>query len=382
MPLPFNGKRLKEARHYRQLSISQLASLIGVSKQMISKYEHNEAQPTPINFQKIVLSLNFPLSFFEEEDNFDYDNFGTFYRSRLTSTQLEKKPSEFFKKYLAVLVNFFEQYVDFPLLNEFNLSENPCKAADQLRKKWNLGKEPITNMLSLLEQKGFHLASVSSTSQKIDAFGGLSKVNGQDYYCIVIDQDNNSFYRQQFSLAHELGHWILHSKILDPQELDPQDYREIEKQANLFASCFLLPSSEFLSDINGYQEDLSKYLNLKKKWQVSVSSMIYRAKSLNIISPQTFVKLQKNINSRGWKNSEPFDVLKPVPKPTAMKQAFDLLTEAEIIGDNSLESLIEQAYHISLPPKITAELLGISIEQVTKSNKGKMVQLKVIRNKE
>lgn len=377
----FNGNRLREARYFRQFSISKLAKTANVSKQMISKYEHNESQPSGKTFKNLVTSLKFPLSFFQQKDNFTYDNFGTFYRSRLTSTQSEKKPSEFLKKYLAVLVNFFEDYVNFPYLEDLELSENPDIAASQLRKAWNLNNKPISNMLNLLELKGFHLASIKSTSQKVDAFGSQIKVSGCKYYCILIDQDNNSFYRQQFSLAHELGHWALHSKIIDPQDLDPQEYRDMENQANAFAASFLLPSKTFSEDIRQHACDLNKYIDLKRKWNVSIASMILRAKYLNIISSKDFIVLQKRMNGRRWKKCEPFDDLHTVPKPMGMKQAFELLVKANIIGDESLETMFEQQYNLSLPPEIIAELVGISVKDVTKSKKEKIVKLKILNDK-
>ncbi|MFX4091045.1 helix-turn-helix domain-containing protein [Streptococcus suis] len=41
MAQEFNGDRLRESRYFRHNSISQLAENVGVSKQMISKYEKN-----------------------------------------------------------------------------------------------------------------------------------------------------------------------------------------------------------------------------------------------------------------------------------------------------------------------------------------------------
>lgn len=380
MLLNFNGARLREARYYRQLSISQLAEKSGVSKQMISKYEHNESKPSAKTFENLIGILKFPLSFFQQEDNFSVEDFGTFYRSRLTSTQSEKKPSEFLKKYLAIIVDFFEEYVNFPLLEDLDLSEDPFIASDQLRKEWNLGDNPITNMMYLLELKGFHLANIKSTSQKVDAFGSPISINCHKYYCILIDQDDSSFYRQQFSLAHELGHWVLHSKTTNPQELDPQEYRDMERQANAFASNFLLPSDAFSKDIENIGWDLNEYLNLKNKWKVSVSSMVYRAHALNIISTGDYIKLQKKISARGWRNSEPLDDLHLATKPTALKQAFNLLIKENIIGDESLATMIEQKYKLCLPPDIIAELVGIPVKQVTYSKHDKIVNLKVLRD--
>lgn len=376
MSMSFSGERLKEARRFRQLSIPQLAEKVNISKQMISKYEHNDAQPSPSTYQKLVMELGFPLKFFQHTDEFSYDDFGTFYRSRLSSTQSEKKPSELLKKYLAVLANFFERYVDFPVLEEFTLSENPITAAEQLREKWNLNDFPITNILHLLELHGFQVATINSKSEKVDAFGSQTKVNGKEYYCILIDQDNNSFYRQQFSLAHELGHWILHSKSINPQELDPQEYRDLERQANTFASNFLLPEKAFSEDIKGQEDNLDAYLKLKSKWEVSAASMVYRSKDLGLISSDEYLRLQKRMSSRGWRKSEPFDTVHPVPRPTIMKQAYELLVQAKILGSETLNTLLYKEYGISLPNDILAELLGIPLELLIDNNRGKIVQMK------
>lgn len=376
MSMPFNGERLKEARRFRQLSIPQLAEKIDISKQMISKYEHGDAQPRPKTYQKLVLTLGFPLSFFQQCDAFSYNDLGTFYRSRLSSTQSEKKPSELLKKYLAVLASFFENYVDFPKLKELNQIEDPIASAKLLRKEWGLGSSPITNILRLLEVHGFQIASINSNSEKVDAFGSQTKVNGKNYYCILIDQDNNSFYRQQFSLAHELGHWMLHSKSINPQELEPQEYRDMEKQANIFASNFLLPREAFSKDIRGHEEDLDAYLKLKSKWEVSAASMVYRSKSLGLIPSKQYLRLQKRMSARGWKRSEPFDSVHLIPKPTVMKQAYELLVQANIIGNDTLANLLNRQYGINLPNDILSELLGISLDVLKNTNRGKIVQMK------
>lgn len=376
MSLAFNGERLREARRFRQLSITQLAKQINVTKQMISKYEHNDAQPTIHNFQHIVSVLQFPLSYFQQNDNFSYNELGVFYRSRLSSTQSEKTPSAFLRKYLAIIANFLEDYVNFPELRELEFSVNPVVAAKQLREYWKLGNEPINNMVSLLESKGFLLANISSFSNKVDAFSIQNEVNGKKYYCILISQDNNSFYRQQFSLAHELGHWVLHSKNIDPLELDSQEYRDIEQEANDFASNFLLPEISFTEDIKKQDQNIDFYINLKKKWHVSAASMIFRSRNLNLISSKDYIRFQKRISARGWRKNEPFDEFHSIPQPQLMKQAFNLLFNANIISDQSLSSLLENNRNISLPSDIIAQLMGITEEQVNRSNKDKIVTIK------
>ena len=374
--MPFNGKRLKEVRRFRKLSITDLANEIGVSKQMISRYERGESIPNATNYQKLVFSLGFPLSFLQLKDKFEEENLGTFYRSRLTSTQTEKKPSELKKKYLAILVNLFEKYVDFPKLDDnTKLSSKPALASQEIRKNWNIGNAPIGNMMDLLERHGFNLAMISSDTDKVDAFGSEIQINGENYYCILIDKDNNSYYRQQFSLAHELGHWALHSGKINPQELDSVDYRRIENQANEFASNFLLPATKFQADILGNVTNLDYYITLKRKWNVSIASMIYRANDLGMLTPSEFRNLQKKISYRKWRKNEPLDAESILMKPVAMRQAYDLISGSELFNGSTINNLLETDYGISLPLSVIAELLYVP-ESKLKRNNSNIISLK------
>ncbi len=373
----FNGKRLREARRFRQLSMPQLAERLGVSKQMVFKYEHGEAQPSPKVYQKILIELDFPIAFFQKKDAFGYSDMGTFYRSRLSSTQSEKKPSELLKKYLAVLTNFFETYVDFPKLDDIELSDDPVEAAAELRKVWNLGMKPISSMVNLLEIHGFPIAFINSNSEKVDAFGSQIKVNDTKYYCMLVDERNNTFFRQQFSLAHELGHWALHSKSVNPQELDTLEYKEIEDQANLFAACFLLPDKEFIRTIDpSKKDDLDMYLYLKSYWKVSVASMVFRARNLGVIDSEQYIRIQKRMSARGWRKVEPFDDVTPIRRPVLLKQAYRLISEHRILKNNSINDTLSINYGVELPNDILAELINISIDELIENEGGRIIKIK------
>lgn len=378
MSMPFNGTRLREARRFRKLSISKLSEKIGVTKQSISKYERGNAIPSAKVYSKLVFELGFPLSFFQMKDKYSTENLGTFYRSRMTSTQTEKAPSELKKKYLAILSNLFEKYVDFPPLgNNENYSTIPEIAAYQLREDWNLGQSPISNMVELLERHGFKLALSSSETDKVDAFGSEIKINNSIYYCILINQQNTTYFRQQFSLAHELGHWVLHSGKIHPQELDNTNYKIMEKEADQFASHFLLPSNPFKYDLNGYENDINKYVQLKLKWNVSLSSMIYKANNLGMLSPNEYISLQKKISYRNWRKLEPYDYDFSVNKPILLSQAFKLINEIEDLNGNTINKLLETNYGIQFPINLLAELIGISEEDLN-NNRSNIVKFRNI----
>src|SRR5205823_4215324 len=70
---------------------------------------------------------------------------------------------------------------------------------------------------------------------------------------IVVNKDDPST-RQRFTIAHELGHYILHQdyvkdeskyKVLLRRPLQDLDYTKEEKEANCFAANLLVPNDLF-----------------------------------------------------------------------------------------------------------------------------------------
>ena len=72
------------------------------------------------------------------------------------------------------------------------------------------------------------------------------------------------------------------------------------------------------------------------KWKVSIASMIYRAKRLEIITQDEFVRLYKNLSKRGWRKVEPLDEIMPIAMPEAFEEALELLFEEKYILPNHL----------------------------------------------
>lgn len=368
LAIPFNGDRLREARRYRRLTITELAKIVGVSKQTISKYERNEGAPKASVYQLLVRQLDFPLEFFKEQDNFQISDDGTFYRSQLTATQSEKRPSDFLRKSLAIVRDFLDDYIEFPELVMKDYSENPKRAAHELRTDWKLGQEPILNMLELLEIHGFTVGMIDPKAEKVDAFGSNLKVNNNAYYVILVDK-GSTFFRLQFSLAHELAHKVLHAGKYNPQELSKEDYRTMEHEADTFASNFLLPEIPFKQSLleNG-TKSFANFVNLKSKWHVSAASMMYRARELGILTVDEYIGLQKSKSAKGWTKEEPFDATTSVPKPELIKQSIDLLDDQNIVKKSNLDNEIAIKYHLTLPKSILAEVTNEPVDSLVTQN--------------
>ena len=107
-------------------------------------------------------------------------------------------------------------------------------------------------------------------------------------WCIYVNKYESDL-RKKFTIAHELGHFILHKdKIIAQGASTPDqiffrndDNNSVEQEANNFASELLMPKDEFIKVIkNGCNtlEKLSEYFGL------STSAVRYRAYKLGIIS--------------------------------------------------------------------------------------------------
>lgn len=370
MSLQINGKRLKEARLFNHLTMSALADQIGVSKQAISKYEHNKIEISSAVFQKIVQVLNFPLYFFTDFEKVPYQDDGTFYRSRLTAIQSEKQPSKTYKKAAAYLRDYFENYIDFPELDtKLELEESPENAANELRRIWNLDDQPISDIVDLMERHGLIIVNVDFNSNKIDARSGYVEIGEKQYYIVLVNGKKQNFFRDQFTLAHELGHYAMHAKLYYPQEdLLGQDYRTIENEANQFASAFLMPKESFESDLtkNGFI-NIDTFINLKSKWNVSIAAMVHRAHDLQLIDDKEYIKLQKQISYRGWRTKEIMDDEKIMSKPKALNQAFELLEEHDVVHPKDLNDKLREMYGIVFPNEILSQILGIDLDKFRSS---------------
>lgn len=386
----FNGERLKEARLYNKLTITELGEKLNVSKQMVSKYENGNGEPSFEKSLQITNILGYPREFFYTIESFELKSEGTFFRSRLTATQKSKDPASIALKYSVIIRSFLEQYIEFPILeNRLNYEkyEEYDLIAQKMREHLGLNNEPIQDVIEVAELMGFTVISMDYSESKVDAFSSMnsikdSKGGKSDYFVIVTGTgERSSFYRQQFSIAHEMAHWVLHQNI-NPQELDKEEYKVMEDEANKLASIFLLPKESFGIELAGkIVDEIETYYNLKRKWNVSMAAMIRRARDLGIIGTDQEVKLYKQMHYRKWKNPEPFDLETKVTVPVAFKQSLELLIDEGILKGHEIPLKIAEQYNLYLTPKMLAMICGVEPVMFMDNNHSKVVlRLKDFKN--
>lgn len=111
--------------------------------------------------------------------------------------------------------------------------------------------------------------------------------------------------RQRFTVAHELGHLVLHAGLGSP--LSAADASRREHEAHRFASAFLAPGDAVLDDLArfGDRVTLSTLTRLKERWGFSIKAFVTRFRQLGVIDDEQARSLFKQISARRWNKTEP-----------------------------------------------------------------------------
>lgn len=381
----FNANRLIEARTYNNMTGEDLATAIGVKKQAISQFENRKAFPEYDTVYRMSLALHFPIHYFYEED-VPHLQGNTYFRALFSSNKRELNSQIIKTKYVAHIYGTLARYVDFRPYNvpSFEDTTDPARLAQRLRDYWGLGQDPIPDMVGLLERNGVIMSEFATDSNKIDAFSQYGEIDSIPYRCIVLGTEKNSFARRQFSCAHELGHIILHEKFEDLNDISREDFRKREDEANAFASAFLLPKEAFFADLQYHANKLNRYIELKRKWRVSIAAMVVRAHDLNIISDYQYQYLMRQISRNGWRQVEPLDEYLPMRHPKALKQAVNLVILNDVLTGSQLIKEIGKD-GISLPKNVIDEVLSLEPDTIIEDDtdsKPAIIPFAQLKNKE
>ncbi|MFW5650590.1 MAG: helix-turn-helix domain-containing protein [Acetivibrio ethanolgignens] len=358
----FNGERLRIARTWRGYSAIQLAEKIGVNRQTISMYENGKLDnPEFSTIQKFSETLEFPIKFFLEDVKIEVEESATYFRSLLTTNKKYRIEQEDKIKFIAVIYNMMNEYLDFKSLNLPQIPRNttPQKAAEMLREHWKIGNKPIDDIVYLVESNGLIVTDFATSTGDVDAFSHKIVCGEKETYLIGYSQNKKTAARIHFDIAHELGHILLHNWNEDLENIDKEDFKDIEQEAHLFASAFLLPEKEFSEDVRPYTTNLAYYAELKKRWKVSIAAMIRRAKDLGIISNDDYSKLMRNMQKQGIRKVEPLDDELRTAEPSLLRQAIKILFEENVFTPSEFLEELSTEYGLTIYPNDIESILSL-----------------------
>jgi Zn-dependent peptidase ImmA (M78 family) len=182
----------------------------------------------------------------------------------------------------------------------------PINIANTVRALWRLPSGPIRNLVQVVENAGGVVVLYDFRTQKID---GLSHWIHPLPPIFFINM-NIPGDRFRFSLAHELGHAVMHT--------NPKP--DMEKEADLFAAELLMPARDVAPSLQPLT--LSKLADLKMYWKVSMASLIYRAETLKRLPAHKILYLRKQMGTAGYRTKEPIEI--PREEPTTLSEVVEI----------------------------------------------------------
>lgn len=392
-PKNFIGERLKNARLYRGMTLTDLAAQTGVSKQALSQYENSSIKPELDRLFALAKALNFPVGYFSAPYSYRINTETTYFRSLMSTPKRDRIAQRVRLEFIAQIYEVLFDYVSFPELNLPKVdfagcndgytyeSENEVEEleaiAQTVREYWNLGTGPIKNFRYTMESNGIVVTWSDPKADKIDAFSQRTLINDDAVFFVVISKKNQSLARARFDMAHELAHILLHPWSEDLESIPREEFKARERQANILASSLLLPRDTFGHDVTYYPNNLDYYKHLKAKWNVSIQAMVYRTHQLGIITTNQYQYLMRQISKNGWREKEPGD--QPYIMTTNLfRSAIDLLLKEEEL---SVEELLGafSAKGVVLHPVEIEELLCLeegTLKQQTASSKPSLIELR------
>lgn len=284
------------ARDARGINQKMLAQSLGISQGNLSKIEQGIYQISQDQLESLSKTLKYPKSFF----------FQTIKRLPVNQ-QFHRKRKTIQKKYLAQfdsqltirrlhikkLLTSVEIQGDVPKL-DIEEYGSPETIANKLRSYWKINKGPIHNLIALLEDNGI-IVIYTDNYDKID---GMAIPDEENIPIIYLNKEIPAD-RQRFTLAHELGHIVMHSSYI------PKEGEDVEKQADQFASEFLMPSEDFRESIIGISISIKKLAQLKQYWKCSMASILYKLNYTRAITPNRNKSLNVQISQNGFRRIEP-----------------------------------------------------------------------------
>lgn len=319
------GDVLLILRRAADITQEELASRLGITQAALSRYENDLREPDDEMLDKLGEALGVTPDFLRHE----FRIHGAIAADAHMRRQKTTKPSDW--KRVEARLNSLRMHSSY-LLERVPLrpqnyvvqvdpdEHTPDQAAAMLRAAWRMPIGPVRNLIRWVESAGVIVVEEDFGTHRID---GMSQWAGE--HAVIILNAALPTDRKRLTIAHELGHLVLHNRYID---------LDVEDQANQFAAEFLMPAHVIGPQLTNLT--LGKLSDLKAEWGVSMQALFERAYRMGKATAEERQKFYRQMNSRGWKTREPGSDLLPPETPelaASVGRRLDEsgLTRAEIL---------------------------------------------------
>ena len=343
------GRRLRLARMRAGLSMRSLARRMDpkVTAQAISKYEAGKMMPSSAVLVGLGKTLGVSLDFLMSAQVEALD--GLEFRKHSGTPARDRARAE------AVLIDNLERYLTIEEVlgipsngdsfegrryGSVAAVEQVDDKADELRKAWDLGMDPLPSLCALLEEKGIKVVE-ADLPERINGLACRVMRGGRPVADAVAVSKWTNVERKRFTLAHELAHRIIRSTG-DPA-IEP------EAAVNRFAGAFLVPGRHLREEAGEGRRRITYYeiIRLKHTYGVSAAALLVRLGQVGVLRPAA-VKRAFGTFARSWRKKEP-EPIRPdqgfaaFEKPRRFKRLVWRAVGEELISPARAAALLDES---------------------------------------
>lgn len=314
------GEAIHTSRIASGLTQAQLADRAEVTQAALSRYENGLREPEPATLERLASEVGVNSRLLTSMSQIT-GSIATeaHMRRRATAPVRVWRRLEAGINVLRAQMRLLLSSIDYQAPNNMPSLDPveylPHEAARLVRAQWRMPQGPVRNLIAWMESAGCLIIERDFGTPRVD---GLSQ--WIDDHPIIMINSRVPTDRKRLTLAHELGHIVMHS---EPIYLSKQS----EEEAMWFAAEFLMPAHLIRPELR--QRSLGHFANLKRKWMVSIAALIERAYKLGTITRTNRTSLYKALSAKGWRKREPLSEQLPleIPStPASIVNAFEELS--------------------------------------------------------
>lgn len=321
------GDVLEILRRARGLTQADLCVQADVTQAALSRYENDQRMPEGEVLERLAETLGVSKRFLTRDHAvrgaLAVDSHMRRQRTTKASVwrKLEAKLNAH-RLHISVLFEEVSMRAEQAVPTFDPIDTTPAQAALMARAQWRLPVGPVRQLTRWLESAGCVILEEDFGTSRID---GLSQ--WIDDHPVMLINSAMPVDRKRLTLAHELGHLVLHNGLATE---DP------EREANEFAAEFLMPAHVIKPDL--HPVTLGKLRDLKRVWGVSMQALFERAHTLGLVSPGDRTSFYKAMNARGWKTAEP-DSDRLAPETPELVTSIGAALRAKGLSDREIAEL-------------------------------------------
>jgi Zn-dependent peptidase ImmA (M78 family) len=303
------GERLRDARVIQRLKAQAIAEKANLSPDRYSRLENRLSTIVDIaRAHSLAVALGFPVQFLTAPPITPVQRTSLLFRASKGMSRAEEDQLVAWARLIGDLIQQAEaEQVRLPSLRlpRVKVGTTPVNAAIETRRALGLDSEkPIPHLTRAIERLGVYVAAIDFSAElhakHHDAF---STWLGPSFDLpLVAVRAIDSWERTRMSIAHEIGHLVMHYVRRDGA---------LEAEAYEFAAELLLPRSS-LFERWPRQATLMALMPLKREWGMSLQSLIEHGYRNGLLADTQRTNLYKQMSNKRdrisgerWRVTEP-----------------------------------------------------------------------------